>query len=212
VKIDELKRLARQTQAEYIDLKFSDLPGMWHHITMPISALGRALFTHGVGVDGSSLPGFSKIESGDMIAVPVPETVFVDPFFEASTISMICDIFDIGDSMSPYSRNPRRVAADAERYLRRAIKGATIVMGPEFEFYVFDKVNFYQGPESAFYFVDSLESEWNAAEDEENLGYKIPYKMGYHVAPPMDRTYLDHEIRRHRPQVSSPRSRRRRAT
>jgi len=189
MKIDEVKRLARQVKAEYIDLKFSDLPGMWHHITVPIAALDASLFSHGVGVDGSSLPGFSKIESGDMIAVPVTETAFVDPFYEIPTVSMICDIFDVGDSMTPYSRNPRRVAADAERYLRKVKKGAAAIIGPEFEFYVFDKVNFYQGPESAFYFIDSLESEWNAAEDEENLGYKIPYKKGYHVAPPMDRTY-----------------------
>jgi len=189
VTIDELKRLARQTKAEYIDLKFSDLPGMWHHITIPIANLGPKLFKDGVGVDGSSLPGFSKIESGDMIAIPVPETAFVDPFFDTPTLSMLCDIFDVNESMKPYSRNPRRVAADAEKYLRKVIKGANAVIGPEFEFYVFDKVNFYQGPESAFYFVDSLESEWNAAEDEENLGYKIPYKQGYHAAPPMDRTY-----------------------
>jgi len=189
VKLDELRKLAQARQAEYIDLKFSDLPGMWHHITLPISALDEKLFTYGVGVDGSSLPGFSKIESGDMIAIPVPETAFIDPFFEAPTLSMICDIFDVGERMTPYARNPRRVAEDAEKYLHRIIPGAAAIIGPEFEFYVFDKVNFHQGPESAFYYIDSHEAEWNAAKDEENLGYKIPFKKGYHAAPPLDRTY-----------------------
>jgi glutamine synthetase len=189
VNLEKLKKLAKETKAEFIDLKFSDLPGTWHHITIPISSLNQGLFTNGVGVDGSSLPGFSRIEKGDMIAIPVPDTVFIDPFFEAPTISMICDIFDLSDKMTPYSRNPRRVSADAEKYLHQNLKGINLVIGPEFEFYVFDKVNFYQGPESAFYFIDSLESEWNAADDEENLGYKIPYKKGYHAAPPMDRTY-----------------------
>jgi len=189
VKLDGLKKMTRDTKAEYIDLKFSDLLGVWHHITIPVSALGRKLFTNGIGVDGSSLPGFSKIESGDMIAIPVPDTAFVDPFYEIPTISMICDIYDVGKKVLPYSRNPRRVTADADAYLKKTLKGAEMIIGPEFEFYVFDKVNFYQGPESAFYFIDSLESEWNAADDEENLGYKIPYKKGYHAAPPMDRTY-----------------------
>lgn len=190
MKIDGLKKMAKDTKAEYIDLKFSDLPGTWHHITIPISALNPKLFSNGVGVDGSSLPGFSKIESGDMIAIPVPETAFIDPFFEARTISITCDIFESGKSkMTPYSRNPRRVSAHAENYLKKNLKGTSLIIGPEFEFYVFDKVNFYQGPESAFYFIDSWEAEWNAADDEENLGYKIPYKKGYHAAPPMDRTF-----------------------
>jgi glutamine synthetase len=62
-------------------------------------------------------------------------------------------------------------------------------LGPEFEFYIFDKVNFFQGPDSAFYYLDSSEAQWNAGDDEENLGFKIPYKKGYHVAPPSDRTF-----------------------
>jgi len=189
VNIEKLKKLVKETKAEYIDLKFSDLPGTWHHITIPVSSLNQKLFTNGVGVDGSSLPGFSKIEFGDMIAIPVPETALIDPFFDIPTISMICDIFEVGKKMTPYSRNPRRVSADAEKYLGQVLKGVNLIIGPEFEFYVFDKVNFYQGPESAFYFIDSMEAEWNAADDEENLGYKIPYKKGYPAAPPMDRTY-----------------------
>ena len=187
--LEKLTRLANSVKAEYIDIKFSDLPGAWHHITLPISALDEQLFTNGVGVDGSSLPGFSRIERGDMIALPVPETVFVDPFFARPTISFICDIYDVADKMVPYSRNPRRVAHDSERFLRKHVRGADLIVGPEFEFYVFDKVNFFQGPDRAFYYIDSLEAEWNAADDEENLGYKIPYKKGYHVAPPMDRTF-----------------------
>lgn len=64
-----------------------------------------------------------------------------------------------------------------------------MVVGPEFEFYLFDKVNYYQGPDQAFYYLDSSEAEWNAGQDEENLGYKIPYKKGYHAAPPLDRSF-----------------------
>jgi glutamine synthetase len=187
--LDKLVKFAREKKAEYIDLKFSDLLGMWHHITIPVSALDKSLFINGVGVDGSSLPGFSSIERGDMIAIPAEETVYVDPFFEAPTISFICDICDVGEKVTPYSRNPRRVAADSERYLQSVIKGAKVIIGPEFEFYVFDKVNFYQGAESAYYYIDSREAEWNAAEGDEGLGFKIPHKKGYHVAPPMDRTY-----------------------
>jgi len=185
----KLQQMAKKHRVEFVDLKISDLPGLWHHITVPASSLNQDLFTVGVGVDGSSLPGFSSIERGDMIVMPDRTTAIMDPFFERPTLSMICDIMDAGDEVLPYTRNPRRVAADAEKYLNKTRPGLKMIIGPEFEFYVFDKVNFFQGPERAFYYLDSSEAEWNAEQDDENLGYKIRYKKGYHVAPPMDRTF-----------------------
>lgn len=187
--LDKLKKYAATKKAEYIDLKFPNLPGTWHHITIPIGNLNAELFTNGIGVDGSSLPGFSSIERGDMIVIPDEATVFVDPFYDCPTISFLCNIFESRKKILPYTRNPRRVASDAEKYLKKTIKGVRAIMGPEFEFYVFDKVNFFQGPQTAFYNIDSREAEWSAAEDDESLGYKIPYKKGYHAAPPLDRTY-----------------------
>jgi glutamine synthetase len=50
-------------------------------------------------------------------------------------------------------------------------------------------VAFFQGPDFAFYNVEATESQLLADSDEEGLGYKIPYKHGYHAAPPLDRTY-----------------------
>ncbi|MFH1686651.1 MAG: type I glutamate--ammonia ligase [bacterium] len=184
----QLKKMARENRVEFVDLKVADLLGLWHHITIPVSSLNADLFKNGVGVDGSSMPGFSKIERGDMIQLPDPNTAFMDPFFDRPTLSMICDIMDVTDQVRPYSRNPRRVTRDAQTYLRKVKPGLHSMIGPEFEFYVFDKVNFWQGPDHAFYYLDSVEAEWNAEQDDENLGYKIPYKKGYHVAPPMDRT------------------------
>jgi len=187
--LKELRDMGQQHGVRYVDLKFTDLPGAWHHLTIPFSALNEQLFETGVGVDGSSLPGFSSIERGDMILVPDPTTAIIDPFYEFPTLSMIGDIMDVAEKITPYSRNPRRVARDAETYLQQTLPGHNMIVGPEFEFYVFDKVNFYQGPDNAFYYLDSVEAEWQAASDDESLGYKIPYKKGYHVAPPMDRTF-----------------------
>ena len=187
--LSTLQKMAKDNKVEFLDLKVSDLLGLWHHITLPIASLNPEIFKSGVGVDGSSMPGFASIERGDMIQIPVAETAFIDPFYTRPTLSMLCDIMDVGKKVTPYSRNPRRVAVDAQKYLAKIRPGLKSILGPEFEFYVFDKVNFYQGPDQAFYFLDSSEAEWNASEDDENLGYKIPYKKGYHVAPPMDRTY-----------------------
>ena len=107
--LTNLQKTVKQKNIKYIDIKFSDLIGDWHHITIPVESLNQNLFKYGVGVDGSSLPGFTKIEKGDMIVLPDAETVFIDPFFETPTLSFICDVMSVEDDIEPYSRNPRRV-------------------------------------------------------------------------------------------------------
>ena len=189
MQLDNLTKLAQQHRVEFVDLKFCDLLGAWHHLTIPVSALKDELFQTGVGVDGSSLAGFSSIERGDMILMPDPSTAFIDPFFERPTLSLLGDFMLSEDTIVGYSRDPRRVARDSEKFLAQTLKGAQVILGPEFEFYIFDRVNFNQGPDSAFYTLDSAEAPWQASDDEENLGFKIPYKKGYHVGPPQDRTY-----------------------
>jgi len=188
--LTDLKKISKQNNIEYVDIKFSDLIGDWHHITIPVESLNQDLFKYGVGVDGSSLPGFTKIEKGDMIALPDPNTVFIDPFFDTPTLSFICDIMAVDDNIEPYSRNPRRVIEFANKYLKKILPGTKVILGPEFEFHLFDDVKFYQGPEEGYYFLDSEEAEWNTGrEGEKNLGYKVQYKGGYHAAPPKDRTF-----------------------
>ncbi len=191
VALEKLIKLAKDKNIEYIDIKFSDLLGEWHHITQPVSSLKKDLFDIGVGVDGSSLPGFARIERGDMLVVPDPETVFIDPFFDKPTISFICDFMAVDGGITPFSRNPRRVIRDADKYLKKLLPGVDAILGPEFEFYLFDDVRFKQGPREGYYFIDSDEAEWNAEgrEDTTNLAYKVQYKGGYHVAPPKDQTY-----------------------
>ncbi len=185
-----LQKLAKQKNIQYIDLKFTDLIGDWHHITIPADSLNQNLFRYGIGVDGSSLPGYTKIERGDMMVIPDKETSFVDPFFEKPTLSFICDMFSGEEDITPYSRNPRRVIADTDVYLKKVLPGTEAFLGPEFEFYLFDDVKFNQEPEQGYYFIDSEEAQWNAGrEGTKNLGYKVQYNGGYHAAPPKDRTF-----------------------
>lgn len=195
MKLEQIQKLAADRGAEFLDLKFCDLVGGWHHITLPISSLEQKLFESGVGVDGSSLSGLASIKRGDMIALPDPTTAFIDPFFERPTISLLGNIFDVDETVEPFSRDPRRVAAAAEKYVHRTIEGAIPVFGPEFEYYLFDRVNYDQQPQSSFYQVVSEEAGWVDPAESDQLGYKIGHKKGYHAAPPYDRTYdLRNEI------------------
>lgn len=189
MKLEEIRTLAKQSGAQFIDIKFCDLPGNWHHITLPIDALKADLFKNGVGMDGSSLPGFTRIERGDLILLPDPATAFVEPFFSHPTISFLGNIMESADKLARFSRCPRRVAASAESFLGSAMKGVEAMFGPEFEFYVFDRADYRQQPGLAFYEIKSVEAGVVDEDEADNLGHKIGYKKGYHAAPPQDRTF-----------------------
>jgi len=41
---DDVIKLARESGAEVLDLKFIDFPGLWQHFSVPIKALTPSLF------------------------------------------------------------------------------------------------------------------------------------------------------------------------
>ncbi|HYA13874.1 MAG TPA: type I glutamate--ammonia ligase, partial [Syntrophales bacterium] len=184
--LKELTKYSKEKNLEFIDLKFTDIPGLWQHITIPINQLDEDLVIHGIGFDGSSIRGFQPINESDMLIKPDPETAFVDPFAEDPTLSMICNVKD-PITQIPYSRDPRNVGQKAERYLSVCGIADQVFFGPEPEFYIFDDIRFEQSYNTGFYRIDSSEGFWNTARDEEpNLGYKPRYKEGYFPVPPMD--------------------------
>ena len=63
----------------------------------------------------------------------------------------------------------------------------TAFFGPEAEFFILDDIRFDQTPNAGYYFLDSVEGEWNRGRDEgPNLGYKVRHKEGYFPVPPTD--------------------------
>jgi glutamine synthetase len=170
----------------FVDLKFMDFPGQWQHFTVPVSEFGADSFKNGFGFDGSSIRGWKKINESDMLIIPDPETMFVDQFIKAPTISLICDVYEPA-TKEKYTRCPRSIAQKAEAYLKSTGIADTAYFGPEAEFFVFDDVRFDSKPNGTFYFVDSVEGNWNTGRDEApNLGHKPRYKEGYFPVPPVD--------------------------
>ncbi len=182
----EVLALCREKDVKAVDLRFMDFPGLWQHFTIPVSKLDEDVFEDGVGFDGSSIRGWQAINESDMLVVPQPETASLDPFTELTTLSMICNIQD-PITREDYSRDPRNVARKSVHYLKSTGIGDTCHIGPEAEFFVFDDIRFEQTPNEAFYFVDSIEGQWNRGKDERpNLGYKLRHKEGYFPVPPAD--------------------------
>jgi glutamine synthetase len=182
----EIIKTAKANNIAIVDLKFCDVPGLWQHFSIPVSAFGEELFDEGIGYDGSSIRGFQRIQESDMLLFPDSGSGFVDPFAQIPTLSLICNVRDPVTGQ-PYSRDPRYVAQKAEQYLKSTGIADTSYWGPEIEFYIFDNVRFDQTYNQGFYHIDSEEGFWNSGDaSRPNLGYKPRYKEGYFPVPPMD--------------------------
>ncbi|QNT25823.1 type I glutamate--ammonia ligase [Ralstonia solanacearum] len=186
----EVIELIKQRAVQVVDLRFTDLPGLWQHFSITLPEVNDELFEAGIGFDGSSIRGFQAIHESDMLVRPDPATAFIDPFCSTTTLALICDVIDPVQK-GPYSRDPRYIAKKAERHLQHSGLATTCYFGPELEFFIFDSIRFGQDQHSGYYHVESAEGEWASGRDEGaygggNLGYKQRYKEGYFPVPPHD--------------------------
>jgi glutamine synthetase len=184
--IENVFKLVKEHNVKMVDLKFMDFPGQWQHFTVPIHELSEESFEEGFGFDGSSIRGWKSINESDMLVIPDPTTAFIDPFIQTPTLSLICDVYD-PVTKERYERCPRYIAQKAEAYLKSTGIADTAYFGPEAEFFVFDDVRFDQNVHEGYYYIDSIEGQWNSGRDEKpNLAYKPRYKEGYFPVPPFD--------------------------
>jgi glutamine synthetase len=178
--------LAKKEGAKMVDVKFVDTFGTWQHFSVPMVELTEEVFEEGFGFDGSSIRGWKSIEASDMLAMPDPNTAFIDPFCNVPTLSLTCTIAETG-TKEAYNRDPRGIAQRGEKYLLSTGLADTAYFGPEAEFFIFDNVVYDHKPNGCFYSVDSEEAIWNSGRDEmPNLGYKIRLKEGYFPVAPTD--------------------------
>jgi glutamine synthetase len=186
MKAKEVLDYAKKQDVQMVDFKFCDLPGTWQHFTTPVSELEEDIFEDGLGFDGSSIRGWKAINESDMLVIPDPSTAVLEPFSQAKTLSLICDIVD-PITRESYARDPRGIAKRATNFLKSTGIGDTANFGPEPEFFIFDSVRFDQSHNHGFYEVDSVEGFWNSGEDGmQNLGHKPRYKEGYFPVAPTD--------------------------
>src|SRR5258706_5615199 len=110
--------MAKSEGAQIVDLRFSDLPGLMQHFSVPVAELSEDTFVDGLGFDGSSIRGFQQIQESDMLLVPDASTAFMDPFTKHPTLVLNCFVKDpVTGEM--YSRDPRYIARKAELYLKQ---------------------------------------------------------------------------------------------
>ncbi|WP_425446910.1 type I glutamate--ammonia ligase [Dethiothermospora halolimnae] len=186
--VKEVKEFCDKEDIKIIDFKVVDLTGRWHHLSIPVERFDEDLMEKGIGFDGSSY-GFLTVEKSDMIFKPDINTAFVDPFCEIKTLTMIADIYQLGDETKRFEGDPRYIAEKAQQYLRETKIADENIIGPEFEFNVFDHISYVNKGHHQEVFIDTAQAHWNMGrKEEQNLGYKVPFQKGYHVDIPNDLT------------------------
>jgi glutamine synthetase len=182
---EQAQRFITEQGIQVVDLKFCDLWGRWHHLTIPASQFESKLMEEGIGFDGSSV-GLKSVKAGDMVMVPDLAAAFVDPFWETPTLSFICRTLE-ADTHEIFTNDPRNIAILAEEYLKSTGIADESRWGPEFEFYIFDNVRYENGVNSSGYTIESREADWNSHNG--GHGHYIPLHGGYHAIPPKDQLY-----------------------
>ena len=188
-KSTEVLRICEEKGIRMIDFKMTDLNGRWRHITIPVERFDEEIFTQGIGFDGSNY-GFAPVEKSDMVFIPDPETAVVDPFTEIPTLTMCGDVCVIGKENKPFDQYPRNVSLRAIQYMKEQGIADQMLIGPEFEFHLFDNVSYMVEPQRMAFTVDTRQAAWNSGrESADNKGFLVPGGGGYHIAAPQDTAY-----------------------
>lgn len=185
-----IMKLIEEKNVQFVDLRFTDLRGKEHHVTIPKSKADEHFFKHGKVFDGSSIVGWAVINKSDLVLVPDASTAVLDPFTEVPTLIIRCDIVD-PVTQQAYARDPRAVARRAEAYVKTSGIAETCYFGQEFEFFVFDDVRWDVSMNGCFYKVNSQEAAWNTGTDlaNGNMGHRPHVKGGYFPVPPVDSSH-----------------------
>ena len=178
----EALKFIKDNQIQMVDLKIVGLAGQWMHMTIPARQFTQKHFEEGVGYDGSSGSGFTRVESGDVNALPQPSTGFLDPFWEQPTLSFLCDTVT-ADTRQPFPNDPRTIARRAVEYMKSTGVADEAWMGPEFEFHILDRIDVVNEPYRTGVAIQCAET------DSDGQTTPIPHKGGYLRTPPSEQLH-----------------------
>lgn len=184
------KDIIRRMQEEgiqMVDFKMVDINGQFRHVTIPAQHFTESTMTEGIGFDASNY-GYAVVEKSDMVFIPDPETAQIDPFCSVPTLSMTGNAMIIDYPHNrPLDQYPRNIVRAAEEYMRSTGVADTMMILPEFEFYLFDSVTWQVEPNAIGITLDAQQAHWNSAVN--GSGNVVPKQGHYHIAKPLDYTY-----------------------
>ena len=185
--LQDVLKLCEEKEVKIVDFKMTDIDGRWRHLSIPVERLNEDTMIYGIGFDGSNY-GYAPVESSDMVFVPDLDSATIDPFSEVPTLTMIGDVMIIDRPENrPFDQYPRNIVAAAEQYMKHTGIADTMLILPEFEFYLFDDVSWKMTPNEISSRVDAEQAYWNS--EISGTGIIVPKQAHYHIAKPFDRTY-----------------------
>ncbi len=179
--------MIRENNVQMVDFKVVDIDGQFRHVTIPASSFNETVLKEGIGFDASNY-GYAVVEKSDMVFIPDTETALIDPYCDIPTLSITGNamIIDYPENR-PLDQYPRNIVLAAEKYMRETGIADTMMILPEFEFHLFDDVNWQVKPNAISMNIDAGQAQWNS--DSDGSGRIVPHQKGYHVAKPFDVTY-----------------------
>ena len=185
--VQDIMNLIKEQDIKMVDFKMVDINGQFRHVTIPAQSFSEDTMINGIGFDASNY-GYAVVEKSDMVFIPDPDTAMIDPFCEIPTLTMSGNAMIIDNPENrPLAQYPRNIVLAAEKYMREQGVADTMLILPEFEFYLFDEVGWEVQPNSVSMYIDAKQSYWNSIN--EGKGCIVPKQKAYHIAKPYDTSY-----------------------
>ena len=186
-KVQKIMDLIREKNIQMVDFKMVDISGQYRHVSILAKDFDESVMKNGIGFDASNY-GYAVVEKSDMVFIPDPDTAVIDPFCQIPTLSMTGNAMIIDSPQNrPLAQYPRNIVLAAEQYMRDTGIADTIMILPEFEFYLFDQVGWEVKPNSIGVSLDAAQAHWNSAV--EGMGNIVAKQKNYHIAKPFDISY-----------------------
>ena len=183
----DVMQLIKDNDIKMVDFKMVDIDGQFRHVTIPAQNFSETTMVDGVGFDASNY-GYAVVEKSDMVFIPDPDTAMVDPFCDIPTLSMTGNAMIIDyPNNRPLAQYPRNIVLAAEEYMKSTGIADTMLILPEFEFYLFDQVGWNVSHNSIGVEIDAEQAPWNTAV--QGQGNVIREQKSYHIAKPLDTSF-----------------------
>ena len=185
--VQDIIALIKEHNVKMVDFKMVDINGQYRHVTIPAENFSEEVMKYGIGFDASNY-GYAVVEKSDMVFIPDPDTAMIDPFCTIPTLTMTGNamIIDTPENR-PLPQYPRNIVLAAEKYMQDLGIADTMLILPEFEFYLFDDIGWEVQSNSIGVSLDAKQSYWNSGV--EGKGVIVPKQKNYHIAKPFDISY-----------------------
>ena len=185
--VQDVLTMIKENDVKMVDFKMVDINGQYRHVTILAENFSEDTMKYGIGFDASNY-GYAMVEKSDMVFIPDPDTAMIDPFCDIPTLTMTGNAMIIDHPENrPLPQYPRNIVLAAEQYMKDSGVADTMLILPEFEFYLFDQVGWDVQPNHVGYMLDTQQSYWNSAT--EGRGCVVPKQKNYHIAKPFDTSY-----------------------